>query len=99
MIGLVPLLRSFLYVINSLTGIVILFALVFFFWNLAVFILNAGNEEKRTEGRKKMLWGVIIFTVMFGVWGIVHILLVAFGIDAHEAELFIPPLFPEFLPN
>lgn len=68
-------------------------ALVFFLWGVAIFILNAGNEEKRSEGRQKMFWGIIALAVMIAIWGIVRLL----------ASVFLPfggaPLPPIFLPD
>ena len=60
--------------LNDIIIIVISLALFFFLWGMAVFILNAGNEEKRKEGKQKMFWGIIALTVMIGVWGIVNLL-------------------------
>ncbi len=54
------------------------FASFFFFWGVVLFILNAGNEEKRTSGKQKMLWGIIALFVIFSVWGIIAILQSAF---------------------
>ena len=45
-----------------------------FFWGMALFVLHAGEEEKREEGKKKMLWGIIAITIMFAIWGIVKFL-------------------------
>ena len=49
-------------------------ALLFFFWGLAKFIMNASDETKRAEGRSVMVWGVIALFVMVTVWGLVGIL-------------------------
>jgi hypothetical protein len=44
------------------------------------FIRGANSEDKRTAGRQHMLWGFVGFLIMFGVWGIINILLNTFGI-------------------
>jgi len=49
-------------------------ALLFFFWGVARFILNADNEEKRREGKSIMVWGIVALFVMLFVWQIVNIL-------------------------
>src|SRR3989344_5190627 len=63
--------------ISSLTRIVVILGLVFFFWGMALFIHHAGEEDKE-EDKKKMLWGIITITVMFAIWGIVKFLQLAF---------------------
>ncbi len=67
------------YLIPAVFGL----ALIFFFWGMATFILSAGNEEKRATGKQKMFWGIIILTVMVGIWGIVAVLLATFGIPSN----------------
>jgi hypothetical protein len=61
-------------IINQAVILVVALALLFFFWGVARFILNADNEEKRTEGKKVMVWGIIALFVMLFVWQIVNIL-------------------------
>lgn len=60
--------------IQSLTVIVAGLALLFFFWGLAKFILNAGDENARQSGKQIMIWGVVALFVMVSVWGIVVIM-------------------------
>ena len=68
-------------IINLLIGIikqagilVVALALLFFFWGLSKFILQAGSDEGRKEGRNIMLWGIIALFIMISVWGIVAVL-------------------------
>ena len=68
-------------IINLLIGIikqagilVVALALLFFFWGLSKFILQAGSEDGRKEGRNIMLWGIIALFIMISVWGIVAVL-------------------------
>lgn len=77
---LIDLAESFKNLLDVLTVVIVALALVFFLWGLTVFILSAGDEEKRSKGKHIMIWGAIAFTVMLGIWGIVTFLLEAFGI-------------------
>ncbi|MFQ5662114.1 MAG: pilin [Candidatus Paceibacteria bacterium] len=78
--------------------IVIGLAIAFFFWGLAKYILNAGDEEKKKEGRSIMIWGIIALFVMVSVWGIVRLLAETFGVrpDANlkVPSITIPPVKP-----
>lgn len=60
--------------INQAVVLVVALALLLFFWGVANFIFNADNEDKRTEGKKVMMWGIIALFVMLFVWQIVNIL-------------------------
>ena len=41
---------------------------------MAKFILAAGSEEGRKEGRNIMIWGIIALFVIVSVWGLVQVL-------------------------
>jgi len=45
-------------------------AVVAFFYGIAIFILNADNEERRKESKSILYWGVIALFVMTTIWGI-----------------------------
>jgi uncharacterized membrane protein YidH (DUF202 family) len=60
--------------INMATPVVIGLAFLFFLWGLMKFVLAAGNEDKREEGKKIMIWGIVAIFIMVSVWGIVQLL-------------------------
>lgn len=45
-----------------------------------MFLVNQDNEEKRSEGKTHMIWGLIGLTIMFGVWAILSMVLNTLGI-------------------
>ena len=61
-------------IVGSLVPIVVALAVLAFFWGLANFILQAGNEQKRAEGKRLMVWGIIALFVIISIWGIVAVL-------------------------
>ena len=77
--------------VNALVPIAIGFAVLFFFWGLAKYILNAGDEEKKKEGRSIMIWGVIALFIMVSIWGIVSVLADTFGVK-NDQELMVPSI-------
>ncbi len=67
--------------ISSAVKITIPLALLFFLYGLMRFILNAGNEDAREQGKNIMIWGIVALFVMVSVWGLVSILQSEFGIS------------------
>lgn len=77
---------------NGSTGIIgivnvvivpVIFALAFlaFVWGvLNYFLMNGGEDKKREEGRRFVLWGVLGMVLLFSVWGLVNLLLSTLGI-------------------
>ncbi len=61
--------------INTIITILIAASLVVFFWGIVVYIfkMGGGSSDYHTKGRQLMMWGIIIFFVMFSVWGLVNL--------------------------
>jgi hypothetical protein len=68
----------------------LMFAIAFFMFIYGVikFIREEKAEEKE-KGRQFMLWGIISFAVMFGVWGFVAIFNNTFGVSS------VLPILPQ----
>ena len=67
-------------IINPAIEFAFIVAFVVFIFGVMEFIRGAGNEEKRTQGKQHMLWGLVGFIIMFGVFGIINLLTSTFGI-------------------
>ena len=61
-------------ILNAVVPIVITLALIYFIWGLAEYILAAGDPEKKSEGKTRMIYGIIALLVIVSVWGIVGFL-------------------------
>jgi len=75
-------------IINGLIPIVLAIAVLIFFWGLAMYLLNASNNEKRIEGINIMFMGIIAIFVMVSIWGIIRILQQTFKVD--QAKPIVP---------
>ena len=74
-------------IINLLIPVVVGVALLFFFWGLTRFIANAGDESAQAAGKRIMIVGIIAFTVMSSIWGIVGFVQESFGIQNTTIEI------------
>jgi len=63
--------------------------LVFIFGVFQYFIAGGADEEKRSNGQKLIIYGIIGFAVMVSVWGLVNILLGTFNLNSNIPR--IPP--------
>src|SRR3989344_783379 len=77
-------------IVSLLIPIVFALALLYFFWGLAQYILNSGDEAAQGEGRRKMIWGVVALFVMSAVWGLVRFIGTTFGIDTSTQNVNTP---------
>ena len=63
-------------------------ALLAFFWGVAQFIW--GGEDKRDEGKQKMIWGIVGLFVMVSVWGLVGFLGSIIGVQQQGGDITVP---------
>ncbi|VAW32744.1 hypothetical protein MNBD_CPR01-163 [hydrothermal vent metagenome] len=56
-------------------------AFLFFVYGIVKYFFLSGDSTKRTEAHSFVLWGVLGMVLLFSVWGLIHLLLVTFGIS------------------
>ena len=72
------------------TIIPFIFSITFivFIWGMfQYFVAGGADEEKRKEGRKLALWGIIGFAIMISVWGIVALVTTTFPLTGSRPNL------------
>ncbi len=80
-------------VLDTLLPVVATLALLFYFWQMALFILRAGDPEARRHAVRAMAWGLVALFVLVGVWGIVAILAQMLGVPLGGAAP-VPAIAP-----
>jgi succinate dehydrogenase/fumarate reductase cytochrome b subunit len=68
-------------IITPIIFLLFALALVYFLYGVMIFIANADQPEMRKTGAKHMIWGVIGMFVMFGVKGILLLIISSFGLQ------------------
>ena len=74
-------------IINPIILLLAAGAFVVFVWGVFEFILHAGDEKKRKEGRDAIFWGVIGLVIIFGAYGIINIVLGTFNLGTIQSSL------------
>ncbi|NQV88584.1 MAG: hypothetical protein HQ402_03480 [Parcubacteria group bacterium] len=78
-------------IVRTLIPVAFGLELLYFFYGVAKFILSAGDEEKKGEGKQIMLWGVVALFVTGSLYGIISYLQGVFGItDNTSSSVTIP---------
>lgn len=67
--------------INPLITVLALVAFIVFVWGVVQFIANAGDEEKRSIGKRHMVYGLIGLAIIFGAKAIIAIAAGSFGLS------------------
>ena len=76
--------------ISQITPVLVGLALLYFFWGLAKYVLSAGDEDSKAEGRNIMIWGIIALFVMVSVWGLVQVVASTLGVSTGGSSGSIP---------
>ena len=73
-------------IVNPLILLLFALAIVYFLYGVLEFFLNQENEEKKTQSKSHMLWGIIGITIMLGVFAILNIILRTFNISGIKVD-------------
>ncbi len=79
--GTTDFLKGVRDIMNLIIPIMAGVAVIYFFWGVGQFILQAGDPKAREEGKQQMLWGVIALFVIFSIFGIISFIGNATGIS------------------
>jgi hypothetical protein len=82
-------------IVNPAIEFAFIIAFVIFIWGVFQFIAGAGDVTKRQLGKDHMLWGIVGFVIMFGVYGLITILANTIGVSGltvnQKQQTFTPP--------
>lgn len=76
-------------VIGSLVTVLIIVAIIIFFWGIIMYIIADGPEKKK-QANIYITNGIIVLFVMVSVWGLVFILDSFIGGTSTGRSLFLP---------
>ncbi len=79
--NITEILNAIKNIVSNLIPIIFALILIYFFWGLAKFVLNSGDEDARTNGRQMMIWGLVALFVASAVWGLTKFIGDAIGVD------------------
>lgn len=70
---------------NGVMWLLIVVAIVAFFWGLVTYLFKLGSKEGAKGGVKMMVWSVIALFVMVSIWGILRLLQQTFQVESGSA--------------
>lgn len=76
---------------NTIIGFFIALAVFFIIWGIFDFVRSAGDEAKRTEGRDRMIYGIIGVVLMVSVYGLIGLLTGSINFGATGASSISAP--------
>lgn len=66
--------KIIIQIINPAIVILVTLALVVFIWGIVQMMYGANSEEKRTQGKKHLIWGLVGLFIMLTVKGLIMVI-------------------------
>lgn len=67
-------------IVDDIIPFIIGLAVFVIIWGIFNYLVHATDEEKRSDARKYIVWGIIALFFMLSIWGFVNILLNTFSL-------------------
>lgn len=78
-------------ILNVIVPILIALGVVYFVWGVVMYVI-ASDEEAKKSGKDRMIYGLIGFAVIIGLWGLVTIIVDTFRINPNS--VYIEDILP-----
>ncbi len=75
--------------LSTVVPILIALGVVYFVWGVITYVI-ASDEEAKSAGRNRVIYGIIGLAVIVAVWGLVKILTNTFGIPTTGQDITLP---------
>lgn len=76
-------------VINFSLTVLLGVAVLVFFWGLIRYILAQGDADERKKARSYIIYGIVAFVIIVGLFGFVNVILSALGLSG--TNTVVPP--------
>ncbi len=73
-------------ILNTIVPVLITLGVVYFVWGVVTYVIADGEEAKK-KGKDQIIYGLIGFVVIFGMWGLVNIVTRTFGFDSQSTAV------------
>jgi len=80
-------------ILDVLVVFLVALAVVWFIWNVIRYTI-AQDEDKKSEAKSQMFWGIVAIAVIVSVWGLVAILQQVFGVNSNATPVGVNYLVP-----
>jgi hypothetical protein len=85
--GIAKLICTTQQLINSIVPLLLALGVVYFVWGVVQYMIADGEEAKK-KGKDVIIYGIIGFAVIIGLWGLVNIVVNTFGLSGALAPSF-----------
>ena len=77
-------------ILDIIIPVLVVLGVVYFVWGVVSFVIS-DDEEAKTKGRDRMIFGIIGLVVIVAMWGLVGIINNTFGLGAGQGQQYPIP--------
>ena len=77
---------KFTSILNTVTVLLVSISVLWIIINVVLYLVGGKDSEKRTEGGKRILYGIIGLFVIISIWGLVSILKNSFATNNTSSQ-------------
>ena len=70
-------------ILNSIIPVLVAFGIVYFVWGITQYVIGS-EEEAKTKGKNKIIYGIIGLAVIVGLWGLVNVVVNTFDLGGQS---------------
>jgi len=78
--GLGKIICQIQQILNSIIPVLMALGIVYFIWGIVRFMI-ADGEEAKTKGKDQIIYGLIGFAVIVGLWGLINLVVKTFNLS------------------
>ena len=75
-------------ILGAVIPVLIALGVVYFVWGVVQYVISS-DEEAKTAGRNRIIFGIIGLAVIIGMWGLVNVLTHTFGLT-NSSNITLP---------
>lgn len=75
-------------IINVIIPFIVGLAVFVIIWGIFIYITKATEEEKRSEAKMYIVWGIVAVFCMLSIWGFVNVLVNSFNLPTQSPSSF-----------
>ena len=71
------------FFLNQILPVLLSLGVIYFVWGVVTYMISE-DEEQKTKGKDKIIYGIIGLAVIVAMWGLVNMVISGFGLDASK---------------
>ena len=78
-------------ILEMVVPLLVTLGIIYFVWGIITYVI-ADDEEAKSSGRNRIIWGLVGLAVIVSMWGLVRLLTETAGVNNQTDDIDLPVL-------